>query len=251
MTLDHLSGGRLRLGLGVSGPQVAEGWYGEAFDHPLERTREYVSLVRAALAREAPLASEGPHYPLPLPGSDGKALKMNVRPLRPGVPIYLAAMGPRNVALAAEIADGWLPLFLMPERMDAFELTELRDGFDVAPMVHVAIDDDLAAARDAVRGKIALYVGAYGPRGANFYHRLVTRFGFGESADQIQAAALEGRMSDATAAVPDELVDAVALVGPVERIRDRVDAYREAGVTTLLAMTKEMATIRALAQVVA
>ena len=249
LTLDHLSGGRFRLGLGVSGPQVVEGWHGVAFDAPLERTREYVGIVRSMLRRDDVLTSAGPHYPLPRPGGDGKPLKANVRALRDDLPVYLAAMGPRNVALAAEIADGWLPLLFSPEHADAFPLCDLPDGFDVAPMVLTAIDDDLAAARDEVRSQIALYVGAFGSATANFYADLVRRYGFGEQVDAIQAAALDGRMSDATAAVSDDLVDAVALTGPASRVRVRLDAYAGAGVTTVLAMTTDASTIGALAEV--
>jgi F420-dependent oxidoreductase-like protein len=247
LTLDHLSGGRLRLGLGVSGPQVAEGWYGQPFDDPLGRTREYVKIVREVLARAEPLTSPGPHHLLP--SGRGKALKANVKPLRSDVPIYLAAMGPRNVALAAEIADGWLPLFFDPAHVDAFELPALRDGFDVAPMVRVAIGEDLDACRDTVRPLIALYVGAYGPRNGNFYHDLVARFGFAREADEVQGAFLDGRRADAAAAVSDAMVDALALVGPIERVRERMDAYADAGATTLLVQTKEVATIQALAEV--
>jgi F420-dependent oxidoreductase-like protein len=251
MTVDHLSGGRFRLGLGVGGPQVVEGWHGTSFDRPLERSREYVDIVRSVLRREDVLVAPGPHYPLPLPGGAGKPLKTNVRPLRPGVPVYLAAMGPRNVALAAEVADGWLPLLFDPEHADAFGLPRSPDGFDVSPMVLTAIDDDLGAARDAVRSEIALYVGAFGSREANFYADLVRRYGFDDDADAIQDAALGGRRADATAAVPDALVDAVALVGPVERIRDRLGAYADAGATSVLAMTREPEVIRALAGIAA
>jgi F420-dependent oxidoreductase-like protein len=249
LTLDHLSGGRLRLGLGVSGPQVAEGWHGVPFGSPLARTREYVALVRAALAREAPLALDGEVYTLPVPGGQGKSLKLNVQPLRADVPIYLAAMGPKNVALAAEIADGWLPLLFCPEHPDVFDLPELPASFDVAPMVLTAIGDDLAAARDEVRPQIALYVGAYGSRDENFYADLVRRYGFEAEVDAIQDAALDGRLADATAAVPDALVDALTLVGPAARVRDRLQAYEAAGATSVLAMTKDPATIRASAGV--
>ncbi|MDP9184967.1 MAG: LLM class flavin-dependent oxidoreductase, partial [Actinomycetota bacterium] len=246
LTIDHLSGGRFRLGVGVSGPQVAEGWHGQTFDDPLGRTREYMEIVRDVLRRKEPVTASGPHYPLPV--GKGRALSTNVRPLRTDLPIYLAAMGPRNVALAAEIADGWLSLFFSPEHVDAFELPALPDGFDVAPMVRVAIDDDIAAARDALRPTVAMYVGSYGSRGANFYGDLVVRFGFGDAAHAIQDAALEGRRDDAIAAVPDALIDAVALVGPREAVRDRLAAFADAGVTTLLAHTNDATTIRALAE---
>ena len=249
LTLDHLSGGRLRLGLGVSGPQVVEGWHGVPFGSPLARTREYVALVRAALARTEPLTLDGEVYTLPVPGGPGRPLKLNVSPLRADLPIYLAAMGPKNVALAAEIADGWLPLLFCPEHMDAFELPALPDGFDVAPMVLTAIGDDVAAARDAVRPQIALYVGAYGSKARNFYADLVRRYGFEAEVERIQDAALDRRMGDATAAVTDAMVDVLALAGPVERVRDRLPAYAEAGATSLLAMTTDPATIRGMGEV--
>jgi F420-dependent oxidoreductase-like protein len=249
LTLDHLSGGRLRFGLGVSGPQVVEGWHGVPFGSPLVRTREYVTLVRAALERRAPLALDGEVYTLPVPGGPGKTLKTNVTPLRADVPIYLAAMGPKNVALAIEIADGWLPLLFSPEHVDVFGLPSLPDGFDVAPMVLTAIHDDVATARDEVRPQIALYVGAYGSRGQNFYADLVRRYGFEAEVDRIQEAALDRRMGDATAAVTDELVDALTLAGPVGRVRERAHAYAEAGATSLLAMTKDPASIRGMGDV--
>jgi F420-dependent oxidoreductase-like protein len=249
LTLDHLSGGRLRLGLGVSGPQVVEGWHGVPFGSPLARTREYVALVRAALAREEPLALDGDVYTLPVPGGPGRSLKLNVTPLRADLPIYLAAMGPKNVALAAEIADGWLPLLFCPEHVDVFDLPTLPNGFDVAPMVLTAIGTDMAAARDEVRPQIALYVGAYGSKSRNFYADLVRRYGFEAEVDRIQEAALDRRMGDATAAVTDEMVDALALAGPVGRVRDRLQAYAEAGATSVLAMTKDAATIRGMGEV--
>jgi F420-dependent oxidoreductase-like protein len=248
-TLDHLSGGRLRLGLGVSGPQVVEGWHGVPFASPLTRTREYVTLVRAALAREAPLALNGDVYTLPVPEGPGRSLKLNVTPLRADIPIYLAAMGPKNVALAAEIADGWLPLLFCPEHVDVFDLPSLPDRFDVAPMVLTSIGDDLAAARDEVRGQIALYVGAYGSRATNFYADLVRRYGFEAEVARIQDAALDRRMPDATAAVTDAMVDALALAGPVARVRDRLQAYADAGATSVLAMTKDATTIRGMGEV--
>ena len=249
LTLDHLSRGRLRFGLGVSGPQVVEGWHGVPFGSPLVRTREYVTLVRAALERREPLALDGEVYTLPVPGGPGKALKTNVSPLRAEVPIYLAAMGPKNVALAVEIADGWLPLLFCPEHVDVFGLPSLSEGFDVAPMVLTAIDEDLDAARDEVRPQIALYVGAFGSRTQNFYADVVRRYGFGAEVDRIQEAALDRRMADATAAVSDELVDALTLVGPVGRVRERARAYAEAGATSLLAMTKDPASIRGMGEV--
>jgi F420-dependent oxidoreductase-like protein len=257
-TIDHLSGGRFLLGLGTSGPQVAEGWHGVAFDHPLERTREYVGIVRSVIARESPVRSDGPHYPVPAPAGTGlgKPLKANARWLRPEVPIYLAAMGPRNVALAAEIADGWLPLFFSPERPDAFA-EPLRDGaarrdpalgpLDVSPMVSAAIGEDLAACRDAVRRTVALYVGAYGSKEANYYNALVTRYGYAEEAARIQDAFLGGRREEAVAAVPDAMVDELCLVGSEARVAERMQVYRDAGVTTLLIHAADVETIHAVA----
>jgi F420-dependent oxidoreductase-like protein len=259
ITIDHLSGGRFRLGLGTSGPQVAEGWHGTVFDHPIERTREYVDIVRAVVAREAPVAHGGPHYRLPASGGTGlgKPLKTNVRPLRSSIPIYLAAMGPRNVALTAEIADGWMPLLYSPEHATAFE-EPLRRGasardpalgdLDVAPMAWVAIGDDLDGCRDAIRPLMARYVGAFGSREANFYHALVARCGYEAEADRIQELALAGKRSEAAAAVPDRLVDEFALVGPAPRVAARLQDYRDAGVTTLLVQTTDVATIRAVAE---
>ena len=249
LTLDHLSGGRLRFGLGVSGPQVVEGWHGVPFGSSLARTREYVTLVRSVLARVEPLALQGEVYTVPVPGGPGRSLKTNVVPLRADVPIYLAAMGPRNVALATEIADGWLPLLFCPEHVDVFDLPPLPDGFDVAPMVLTAIGDDPAAARDEVRPQIALYVGAYGSRARNFYADLVRRYGFEAEVDRVQEAALDRRMGDATAAVTDAMVDALAIAGPVGHVRDRLQAYAGAGATSVLAMTTDAATIRGIGEV--
>lgn len=258
LTIDHLSGGRFRLGLGTSGPQVAEGWHGTVFDHPLDRTREYVDIVRAVVAREAPVSHEGRHYLLPAVGGTGagKPLKTNVRPLRPAIPIYLAAMGPRNVALTAEIAEGWMPLLYSPEHAGVFggplqEGAEGRDPvlgpLDVAPMAWVAIGDDLEAGRDAIRSVMALYIGAFGSKETNFYRALVARCGYEAEATRIQELMLDGRRTEAGAAVPDRLVDEFALIGPVARVADRLQAYRDAGVTTLLVQTTELEMIRAVA----
>jgi F420-dependent oxidoreductase-like protein len=256
LTLDHLSGGRFRLGLGVSGPQVAEGWHGTSFDHPIERTREYLGIVRDVLRREAPVTSPGPHYPVPLSGGSGRPLKPNVRALRADMPIYLAAMGPRNVALAAEIADGWMPYLYAPERANVFaEALETgwgrgvgdRASFDVAPVVAVAFGDDVGACRDELRPHLARYVGGMGSRDANFYKAAVTRYGFGEAAERIQGAFLDGRRAEAAALVPDEMIDELCLAGPVDRVRDRLGAWRAAGVTTLLAETRDVGAVRALA----
>jgi F420-dependent oxidoreductase-like protein len=263
ITLDHLSGGRFRLGLGMSGPQVVEGWHGVPYGKPLARTREYLEIVRAILRRDKPVEFEGEYYRIPAvgPGSTGlgKPLRTIVHPLRADLPIYLAAIGPKNVALAAEIADGWIPTFLSPERMDVFR-PSLEDGFaragkdgsgagfDVAAMVPVFVGDDVQDCRDLVKPFLALYVGGMGARGRNFYNELVKRYGYEEEAARIQDLYLDGHKGEATAAVPDALVDEVALVGPPERIRDRMAAWREAGVTTLIATTLQIDAVRALAE---
>ncbi len=251
ITLDHLSGGRFTLGLGVSGPQVVEGWYGQPYPRPLARTREYVGVVRDVLRREAPVTSDGAFYPLPLPGGSGlgKALRSTVHPLRADLPIHLAAQGPRNIALAAEIADGWLPLFYAP-RMDAELRTMLADGFarraagasapeafEVTATVPVVLGDDVERAADAVRPFIALYAGGMGARGANFHRDALDRLGYGAACDEIQAHYLAGRRAQAAAAVPLELVQDVALVGPPDAIRAQLPAWRATAVTTLLVQT--------------
>ena len=239
-TLDLLSGGRLLLGLGTSGPQVVEGWHGQPWGKPLGRTREYVEIVRAALRREV-VAHEGEHYRIPWDGPDatglGKPLKLMLRPLRAEIPIYLAALGPKNVALAAEIADGWLPIFVAPERFDdAFgpSLVDAPADFEIAATASVFVGNDVPALLDALRPHVALYVGGMGAKGSNFYNSLVRRYGWEDEAERIQELYLGGKQREAIAAVPDELVDAVALVGPKERIRDRLEAWRETPVTSLL-----------------
>jgi F420-dependent oxidoreductase-like protein len=258
MTLDHLSRGRFRLGLGTTGPGVAEGWHGVPFEDPIGTTREYVELVRAMLRRDEPVRFEGRHYRLPAAGGvgAGPAFKIGVRPLRASVPVYLGAMGDRNVALAAEIADGWMPLLFAPSRAEVF-VGALEEGFarrggrpagfDVAPMVWLAIGEDLDACRNVLRPQIALYVGGMGPRDRNFYNKLVARMGFEEEAAAIAEAYLGGRRAEATAAVPDGLVDAVALVGSVDRVRGQLEAWRDAGAMTIVARTTEVDQLRALA----
>ena len=255
-TLDLLSGGRFLLGLGNSGPQVVEGWHGQPWGKPLGKTREYVEIVRAALAREV-VEHDGEHYRIPYDGPGatglGKPLKIMARPLRPDIPIWLAAIGPKNVELAAEIADGWLPIFFDPERFaEVFKphLAAARDGFEIAPTVHVLVGDDVEALRDSLKPMLALYVGGMGAKGKNFYNSLFRRYGYEREADEIQELYLGGKQRDAAAAVPDEFVDRVALVGPKERIRDRLDAYRDAGVTTLLAGTPQVDALRVLADLV-
>jgi len=255
MTLDLMSGGRFLLGLGVSGPQVVEGWHGQAWGKPLAKTREYVEIVRTILRGET-LEHHGEHYDVPYrgPGSTGlgKPLKLMARPLRAEIPIYLAALGPRNVELAAEIADGWIPLFLSPERFDEVfrpHLDRARDGFEIAAGVPVVPGDDLDACREAVKPTLALYIGGMGARGSNFYNALACRYGYEREARKIQELYLGGKQREAVAAVPDALVDEVALVGPRERIAERLEAWRACGVTTLLCQTRDVETLRLMAEI--
>jgi F420-dependent oxidoreductase-like protein len=266
-TLDDLSEGRFVLGLGVSGPQVVEGWHGRPYGRPLQTSREYVEIVRRVLARDEPVSYDGEVYALPYRGQDatglGKPLRLISPPRNPDLPIYLAAVGPRNVALTAEIADGWLPVFYAPERAAAVFGPLLAEGFgrsgnaakattfDTAASVFVALDDDLERARLAAKPLISFYIGAMGAPGANFYNDLAHRYGYGEAAEQIQTAYLAGRKMDAVRAVPDALVDEVSLVGSRGRIADRLDAWRESGVTTLLVNTSDRAAIRLMAELVA
>jgi F420-dependent oxidoreductase-like protein len=248
LTLDHLSGGRFVLGLGASGPQVVEGWYGQPYPRPLARTREYVQVVRQVLAREAPVTFDGEFYQLPLHSGAGlgRPLRSTVHPLRSDLPIHLAAEGPKNVALAAEIADGWLPLFYSP-RMDQTYRDLLADGFErrdpalrpreafeVSATVPVVVDDDVERAADVVRPFIALYVGGMGARGANFHRDVLVRLGYQDACDEIQDHFLAGRRDQAAAAVPTALVDDIALIGPVARIRRFAGTWRSTAVTTLL-----------------
>jgi F420-dependent oxidoreductase-like protein len=256
-TLDLMSGGRVLLGLGTSGPQVAEGWHGQAFGRPLGRTREYVEIVRAAIRRDL-VEHTGDHYAIPYAAEDstglGKPLKLMMRPLRDEIPVYLAAIGPKNVALAAEIADGWLPVWVSPDHLQEVfgdALATAKPGFDIAAFsVPVALTDDVQAGRDFVKPHLALYVGGMGAKGQNFYTALVGRYGYEAEAAKIQELYLEGKKLEAIAAVPDALVDEVALVGPRERIAGRLDAWRESGVTTLLVQTHDRATLRAMAELV-
>ena len=244
-TIDRLSGGRFRLGLGVSGPQVSEGWHGVRFDHPVGRTREYVEIVRLALARKD-LEYAGRYWTLPLPDGPGKAIHLTVRPVQRSLPVYLAALGPQNSRLAGEIADGWLGLFFAPDdagpaldpiregrRLAGHAGPDPLSGFDVAPTVPVSVADDLDAAADRLRPWTALYVGGMGDRRQNFYNAIACRLGFGEAAEQVQEHYLGGRPRDAAAAVPRDLIDRTCLIGSVGRIADRMHAYAEAGVTTL------------------
>jgi F420-dependent oxidoreductase-like protein len=251
-TLDLMSGGRFLLGLGTSGPQVVEGWHGEPWGKPLAKTREYVELVRTALRRET-LEHDGEHYQVPYRGRGatglGKPLKLMARPLRSEIPIYLASIRPRSVELAAEIGDGWLPIFFSPERArETFPVPFQRDGLEIAPSVPAVLSDDVASGRDALKPYYALYVGGMGARGSNFYNDLVRSYGFEAEAETIQNLFLDGKQRDAAAAVPDALVDEIALVGSRERIADRLAAWRESGATTLLVSTRDRRTLQTIAE---
>ena len=240
-TIDQLSGGRMILGIGSSGPQVAEGWHGQRFAKQLQRTREYVAVLRMALARER-VEFHGETLQLPLPDGPGKALKLTISPVQERIPIYIAAIGPKNTALAGEIADGWIPTLFSPEHVSelrplleegAASSGKSLDGFDIAPTVNVFVTDDLGAARDAMRPFIALYVGGMGSREQNFYNRVVQRYGFEAEAKTIQDFYLEGKREEAMAAIPEKLIDTVSLCGPRDVVRERIDVYRDAGVGTL------------------
>jgi len=241
-TIDLLSGGRMLLGLGTSGPQVAEGWHGQRFGRQLQRTREYVAVLRMALARER-VEFHGETIELPLPDGPGKPLKLMISPVQERIPIYLAAIGPKNTALAGEIADGWLPIFFSPEHVGeiralleegAARAGRSLDGFDMAPTVNTYISDDAPAARDRMRPFLALYIGGMGSRKQNFYNQLVQRYGFEDAARTVQDLYLDGKKDEAAAALPDELIDLVTLCGPRDRVRDRLAAFRDSGVGTLI-----------------
>ncbi|WP_414942461.1 LLM class F420-dependent oxidoreductase [Amycolatopsis sp. cmx-11-51] len=240
-TLDTLSGGRFRLGLGVSGPQVSEGWHGVKFASPLGRTREYVEIVRTALARQR-VEYDGDHFQLPLPDGPGKALTLTVHPVREEIPVYLAAIGPKNLELTGEIANGWLPVFFSPEhageqlkliQAGAEKAERSLEGFDVVPTVPLVAGDDWKACADAVRGYAALYLGGMGSREKNFYNQLACRMGFEREAADVQQKYLDRDYEGAMSAVPLEFIDATSLLGPKERIADRIQAFAGAGVTTL------------------
>ena len=241
-TIDMLSEGRMLLGLGTSGPQVAEGWHGQRFSRQLKRTREYVAVLRMALARER-VEYHGETIELPLPDGTGKPLKLMISPVQEQIPIYLAAIGPKNTALAGEIADGWLPIFFSPEHVSEvrapLEEGAARSGrslesFDMAPTVNTYVSDDVAAARDRMRPFLALYIGGMGSRDQNFYNQLVQRYGSEETAVKVQNLYLDGKKEEAAATLPDELIDMITLCGPRDAVRDRLAAFRDAGVGTLI-----------------
>jgi F420-dependent oxidoreductase-like protein len=263
MTLDHLSGGRFILGLGVSGPQVVEGWYGMPFAKPLQRTREYISILRQIWARRGPVTNDGPHYPLPLPDGTGlgKPLKASIHPLREEIPIYLGAEGPKNIALCAELCDGWLAMLFSPAVYDELYRPALEEGFarpgarrsaanfEVAATVPLIVTDDIEAAADALRPFYALYFGGMGAKGTNFHANVPIRMGYEREVGEIQDLYLEGKKDEAAAAIPTALVEQLSLIGPADKIRDDLEAWRESIVTTLL-ISGDVATIRAAAELV-
>ena len=264
-TLDTLSGGRFRLGLGVSGPQVSEGWHGVKFDRPLARTREFVAIVRLALSRKK-VAFDGEFFTLPLPDGPGKALTLTVHPVRDDLPVYLAAIGPKNLELAGEIADGWLAIFFAPEHAadhlaaistGRAKVGKTLEGFDVVPTVPVLFGDDVEACADAVRGYAALYLGGMGSRDKNFYNQLAVRMGYDAEAAEVQRLYLDREYRAAGEAVPFDFIDRTSLIGPPERVQQRLHAYAESGVTTLTVATyagsleERLQTLRTMADLLA
>ena len=262
MTMDHLSGGRFGLGIGVSGPQVVEGWYGQPFDKPLARTREYIAIVRDIVARRDRVTAPGPHYPLPYPDGTGlgKPLKSTLHPVREDIPIFLGAEGPKNVALAAELCDGWLALFFSPAH-ETFYRDALAEGFgregarrsfadfEIAATVPLIVHDDVEQAADTLRPMYALYFGGMGARGRNFHHDVAVRMGYADEAKEIQDLYLDGKKAEAAAAVPTKLVEELALIGPAEKIRHDLEAWRES-IATMLMISGDAAMVRQAAELV-
>ena len=253
VSLDYLSNGRLILGIGVSGPQVVEGWYGQPYPRPLARTREWVAIFRQIVSRQGPVAFSGKHYQLPLPGGTGlgKPLKLILHPVRERIPVYLGAEGPKNVAMGAEICDGWIPMFLSPYRMMSMyaEAMRVRNAeFEIAASVPVIIDDDVQGALNKIKRNVGFYVGGMGAKSFNVHKDHVTRMGFGEAADRVQALFFAGRRDEAMAAVPNELCDEIALVGPKARIRERLAAWKESPVTMLNVGAANPETLRFMAE---
>jgi F420-dependent oxidoreductase-like protein len=254
MTIDHLSGGRLILGIGVSGPQVVEGWYGQPFPRPLERTREWLELFRSMIRRDEPVTFQGRHYQLPLQGGSrlGKPLKLINKPLRDRIPVYIGAEGPKNVAQTIEIADGWLPIFFSPHRTAIYReaLAVARPDFEVACTVTTIVGPDVRAALDFVKTSLGFYLGGMGARDRNFHLDLARRLGWGAEAERVQELFLAGRRAEAFAAVPDEMADETSLVGPPGRIRERLAAWRDSPVTTLMVTARDTETLRLFADAV-
>jgi F420-dependent oxidoreductase-like protein len=252
MTIDHLSQGRLVLGIGVSGPQVVEGWYGQPFPKPLARTREFITLLRQMWDRKGPVTFHGEHYQLPLQGGAGmgKPLKLINKPLRERLPIFLGAEGPKNIAMAVELCDGWLPLYYSPYRPEIYRdaIANRPAGFEICPPVTVSVADDWRAALTPVKYMLAFYIGGMGHKKQNFHANLVRRFGYGDAVDAIQELFQAGRRDEAAAHVPDEFADEISLCGPPARIKDRLQAWKESDVTMILAGTTDPVALRVLAE---
>ena len=265
LTLDHLSGGRHILGLGVSGPQVVEGWYGAKFPKPLARTREYIDIVRQVLAREAPVTSGGPHYPLPLTGEGaaglGKPLKPIVHPLRADIPIMLGAEGPKNIALAAEICDGWLPIFYSPRLAPMYNewldegfarpgARRSRQDFEICATAQVVVTDDRPAVLELIKPHLALYMGGMGAEDTNFHADVYRRMGYADVVDDVTTLFRTDRKDEAATVIPDELVDDAAIVGDLDHVREQIKAWEAAGVTMMLVTGRDADQIRELATLI-
>ena len=254
LTLDHLSGGRMILGLGVSGPQVVEGWYGQPFSKPLARTREYIGIIRQVLAREGPVTNDGPHYPLPYKGEGswdlGKPLRSITHPLRADLPIFMGAEGPKNIALAAEIADGWVPLYTNPFRPETYaeSLKEMKPDFEITQFLMVNVVDDLEQALAPVKAMLGFYIGGMGAKNKNFHLDLMSRMGYEQEAHKIQELFMDGKRAEAIAAVPDAFADEISLCGPRDRIKDRLEAWKESPVTSLLLANQDEDVMRMMAE---
>jgi len=256
MTLDHLSNGRVILGLGVSGPQVVEGWYGRPSNKPLARTREYVDIIRRALRREGPLENDGEFYPMPYRGEGstglGKPLKIMTHPLRSEIPIYLGAEGPKNVTQTAEIADGWLPLYYSPFRQEVYaeQLAAAKEGFGISSLVTFNVTDDVATGLWPVKATLGFYIGGMGAKGQNYHTKLMARMGFEEEAYKIQDLFFAGKREEAIAAVPDDFADEISLVGPASRIKERLEHWRNSPITELLISARSPEALRQAAELV-
>jgi F420-dependent oxidoreductase-like protein len=256
MTLDHLSNGRVILGLGVSGPQVVEGWYGRPANRPLARTREYVDIIRKALRREGPLTNDGELYPLPYRGEGstglGKPLKIMTHPLRSEIPIFLGAEGPKNVTQTAEIADGWLPLYYSPYRPEVYadQLTGAKEGFEINAGANLSITDDVAAGLAPVKASLGFYIGGMGAKGQNYHTKLMARMGYEEEAYKIQDLFFAGKREEAIAAVPDDFADEISLVGPPSRIKQRLEIWEKSPITTLMVSGRSEEQLKAIRDVV-
>ena len=253
VTLDYLSNGRFNLGIGVSGPQVVEGWYGQPYPKPLARTREWIAIFRDVVARENPVSFEGKHYQLPMPGGTGlgKPLKLILHPMRPEIPLYLGAEGPKNVALGAELCNGWIPMFLSPYRMEKVYGESLKyknPDFDIAATVPVIMNDDVQGAINAIKQNVGFYVGGMGAKSFNVHKDHIARLGFEEEANHVQDLFLAGQRDQAIAAVPDELCDEIALLGPKERIRERLTAWKDSPVTSIIVGTRDRETLQFMAE---